>query len=821
MKIKHQFTLSIFVIGVSIIGISSIIYYNYFIRVATQGHLEVIQEDTARIATHISNMLIQKANITITLGHAPLLQNALIKSNSGFERLDAEAREKELIGLNNRWMETKDASSPFIQRYLSNSVVRFLKDQQTRFKGEYGEIFLTNKYGALVASTAKLTTLAHAHKYWWKAAYNDGKGAVFFDDRGYDDSVGGYVLGVVVPVWLGPDIVGILKCNLNVLGAVSEILLASQEQGSGKLKLTRSGGLIVYKKGRKPLSTWMTEPMRKILERQVGGAVTLNSKKPTQLVGFSPIKITTGIKGYDFGGDFESIDHKKGNKGEIWYVVKSMPMAEALIHVKETTTLLFFIGLGISLFLAIVSIFMGRKMVGPILELVDATKEIGKGRFEKRIEIVSHNEIGELAQSFNHMMIELQHTTASKEELEREITERKRVEKEREKLQEQLLQSKKAEAIGSLAGGTAHEFNNILGIIIGNTELAINDVPESNPARECLEEIQSASLRAKEVVRQLLGFARKSVFQLMPVQISPIISETLKLLRASIPTTIEIRRNISCKSDTVMADSSQINLVLLNLCANAKNAMQEEGGVLEVNLENTSLDEASATRYEGLSPGNYVKLTVKDSGHGIDSKIIDRIFDPYFTTTSLAEGTGMGLAVVHGIVKNHNGAITVASEPGQGTLFEVLFPLTEAKAEQEAGEPKALPTGNEKILFVDDEASLVKMVKRSLEMQGYQVETKSSPVETLELVRSEPDRFDLIITDMTMPKMTGDKLTKEILTIRPDMPIILCSGFSEKIDAEKAAALGIRKYIKKPMDMSDFVVSIRKVLDEARASAQQ
>jgi len=402
-----------------------------------------------------------------------------------------------------------------------------------------------------------------------------------------------------------------------------------------------------------------------------------------------------------------------------------------------------------------------------------------------------------------------------------DITEQRKAEKDKTRLEDQLRQSQKMEAIGSLAGGIAHEFNNILGAIIGNTELAINDVPDRNPAKDCLKEIQRASLRAKDVVGQILGFARKSVFQLQPVQISPIINESLKLIRASIPATIEIRRNLSCKSDTVMADSSQINLVLLNLCANAKNAMQEEGGVLEVKLENTSLDETSASRYEDLSPGNYVKLTVRDSGHGIDPKIIDRIFEPYFTTTSLAEGTGMGLAVVHGIVKHHNGAITVASEPGKGTVFEVLFPLTEAEAEQEAGEPEALPTGNEKILFVDDEASLVKMAKRSLEMQGYRVEAKSNPVEALELVRSEPDRFDLIITDMTMPNMTGDKLAIEILSIRPDMPIILCSGFSKKIDAEKAAALGIRKYIEKPLDMSDFVGSIRKVLDEARASAQQ
>ncbi len=255
-----------------------------------------------------------------------------------------------------------------------------------------------------------------------------------------------------------------------------------------------------------------------------------------------------------------------------------------------------------------------------------------------------------------------------------DITASKHAEEEREKLQDQLLQSRKMEAIGSLAGGIAHEFNNILTTIIGNTELAICDIPERNPAREFLIEIQSASLRAKDVVRQLLGFARKSVFQLQPLHLSPIIKEAMILIRASVPETIEIRQNISCEFDTVMADSSQINLALLNLCTNARNAMQEEGGVLEVKLENTTLDEKSAARYEGLVLGKYVKITVMDTGHGIDPKIIDRIFEPYFTTSSLAEASGMGLAVVYGIVKRHNGAIIVESEPGKGTVFEVLFP---------------------------------------------------------------------------------------------------------------------------------------------------
>jgi CheY-like chemotaxis protein len=250
----------------------------------------------------------------------------------------------------------------------------------------------------------------------------------------------------------------------------------------------------------------------------------------------------------------------------------------------------------------------------------------------------------------------------------------------------------------------------------------------------------------------------------------------------------------------------------MNLCTNASHAMREEGGVLEVSLRNVELEMGNEEL--DLEPGRYVKLSVSDTGPGIDSGFIDRIFDPYFTTKGLGEGTGMGLAVVQGIVKNHDGAVMVKSEPGKGTVFEVFFPLTEAEAEPEDKEADALPTGNEKILFVDDEESLVKMGRRMLERLGYRVETKTNPIEALDLVRSEPDRFDLVITDMTMPQMTGDKLVKDILSIRPDMPIILCTGFSEKIDDERAKELGIRKYIEKPFVIPDFPIAVRKVLDE-------
>ena len=381
-------------------------------------------------------------------------------------------------------------------------------------------------------------------------------------------------------------------------------------------------------------------------------------------------------------------------------------------------------------------------------------------------------------------------------------------------LYEQLRQSQKVESIGTLAGGIAHDFNNILAIIIGNTEMAIIDIPEWNPAKEYLKEIQTASLRARDVVRHILSFSRKAITDRKPIKICPIIEDSLKMLRASIPTDIEIRQNISCESDMVLADPTQMSQALMNLCTNAAHAMRDEGGILEVSLQNVEFGKQNVEL--DLGPGRYVKLAISDTGPGIDSENIDRIFDPYFTTKGLREGTGLGLSVVQGIVKTHHGAVTVKSEPGKGTVFEALFPVIEGEMEPEAEGSEAFPTGNEKILFIDDEESILNLVKKRLEMQGYQVETKNNPVDALELVRSRPDRFDLIITDMTMPMMTGDKLAGEILSIRPEIPIILCSGYSDRIDAEKAAALGIRKYIEKPLNMSDFSISIRKVLDESQ-----
>jgi PAS domain S-box-containing protein len=395
-----------------------------------------------------------------------------------------------------------------------------------------------------------------------------------------------------------------------------------------------------------------------------------------------------------------------------------------------------------------------------------------------------------------------------------DITVRKRAEGEKASLEVQLRQAQKMESIGTIAGGIAHEFNNILGVIIGNNELALMDMPDWNPAKNCLKEIQKASLRAKDVVRNILSFARKTPAERTPIRISTVIKESLKLLRASIPTMIEIRQNISCEREMILADPTEVNQVLMNLCTNAVHATGVEAGALEVGLEPIALDKDSAAKYDGLNPGDFVKLTVRDTGHGIDPEIIGRIFDPYFTTKSLAERTGMGLAIVYGIVKKHDGAIRVESEAGKGTVFEVLFPLHEGVVEQEVKEkPEVLPKGTERILFVDDEPSLVEMAERMLRRLGYDVETKTSSVEALDLFKEEPDRFDLVITDIGMPHMAGDMLAQKLIKIRPDVPVIICTGYSDRMDEDNAKERGIKAFVMKPLVMRDLAKTVREVLD--------
>ena len=397
-----------------------------------------------------------------------------------------------------------------------------------------------------------------------------------------------------------------------------------------------------------------------------------------------------------------------------------------------------------------------------------------------------------------------------------DITDKKKAEEERERLEVQLQQAQKMESIGTLAGGIAHDFNNILFPIVGYTEMMLDDLPEDSPLRNNTNAILQGAKRARDLVKQILKFSRQSDQELKPLFFPLVIKEVLKLIRSSLPSTIEIKQHISNKCGLVMADSAQIHQVALNLMTNAFQAMEDENGKLEVILKEVELGPDDLTN-PSMTPGAYVCLTVADTGPGMDQSVINRIFEPYFTTKANGKGTGLGLAIVHGIVKSYKGDIKVYSQPGEGTAFHVYLPVI--KSEVEAGEIDTITPaqkGTERILLVDDEEPIVRMEKQMLERLGYDVTERTSSIDALEGFRKAPDTFDLVITDLTMPNMTGDKLAKELINIRSDIPVILCTGFSEKMSKETAEALGFKGYLMKPIIKSDLARTVRRVLDESK-----
>ncbi len=383
------------------------------------------------------------------------------------------------------------------------------------------------------------------------------------------------------------------------------------------------------------------------------------------------------------------------------------------------------------------------------------------------------------------------------------------------KLQTQIRQTQKMEAIGTLAGGIAHDFNNILSAIMGYTDMALTDHKIDNLLRRYLEQVYKAGERARDLVKQILTFSRQSDEGPRPMRVSPIIKETLKLLRASLPSTIQIRQSIKADPDTVLADPTQIHQILMNLCTNAAHAMRGGDGELKISLSPVELDvRDDLTAHNVLSPGMFLKLTVSDTGVGIAPEVMDRIFEPFFTTKKPGEGTGMGLSVVYGIVKGYSGAVTVDSEVEKGTQFHVYLPLLiEEETERKREETAHIAGGKERILFVDDEENLVQLGTDMLTSIGYEVTGRTSSLEALELFRNRPDSFDLVITDMTMPNMIGTDLAQELMRIRPAIPVILCTGFSELITPDRTKSLGIRDFIMKPIILNQIAASIRHVLD--------
>ena len=428
MKIQYKASSTMILFGIVIVILLSVGYDLQNHRVVIDSELNNIQNISEEIALHINSHLLEKIAIGKTLSSAPIIRDALLKSNSEFSSLADEERTLEIDKRNQRWMNTSDINDIYIQSHMTNSVAEYFKSQQLILPGEYGEIFLTNRYGVMIATTGKLTTLAHAHKYWWLACYDDGKGRIFLDDRGFDSSVQGYVLGVVLPIKEKGEIIGILKCNVNILGPLTDVVQKFDQRNDGRLRIVRTGGLIVTERDVTPLSTQVNEVLLERLRHKKSGCGIISENNENQLIAYSPIEITMGSEQFAFGGKQQSIDHIQGNKGEAWQVVINLSEDEALESSHETSRLVVIIGIIITLIASTVALFLAKLAARPIVDLATIAEKIGEGHLDTRADVYLKDEIGSLAISLNKMTENLQETMTSRNELIYEVEQRKKVE---------------------------------------------------------------------------------------------------------------------------------------------------------------------------------------------------------------------------------------------------------------------------------------------------------------------------------------------------------------------------------------------------------
>ncbi len=418
MKIQYKAASIMILFGAIIVVLLSLGYYMQNNKIIKRKELNNLKQLSEEVAQHLASRIEEKAAIAATLSSAPLLRDALLKSNSEFAALTDRERKQEIDNRNQQWMKTADINSPFIQRHMTNPVAEHFKYQSTILPGEYGEIFLTNRYGVMIATTGKLTTLAHAQKYWWVASYDDGQGRIFLDDRGFDMSVQGYVLGVVIPIKADNKIIGILKCNVNILGPLTNVVREYDERHPGRLKIVRTGGLIIAESDVHPLSTKVNEALVKLLWQKENGGAIIAENNENQLVAFSPIRTTMGSKQFGFGGSKESIDHINGNTGEGWHIAISLGEEEAVKSAREVNRIIIYVGIIFTLLASGVAYWGGKWAAKPIVELAATAQDIGEGRLEARASVHSNDEIGFLAQSINRMAKNLQEAIASRDEFE-------------------------------------------------------------------------------------------------------------------------------------------------------------------------------------------------------------------------------------------------------------------------------------------------------------------------------------------------------------------------------------------------------------------
>ena len=669
----------------------------------------------------------------------------------------------------------------------------------TRFENG---MFVLDNQGILLAdypTHPEVHGINYAHRQYFQATMAKGEGVIgtpYISSRTKEP-----VLTFTAPLKdREGNILGILGCSV-------QLTSPNALEGIRQTVIGESGYIYLYDHSR----LMILHPQNdRILKRDVPPG--RNKLFDAAIEGFQGVGETVNSRGVSMLATFTHVPDTE------WILVAQQPTQEALASIAGARIRLL-LSMGVAVIISLlVSALAITRITHPLQRLRNAAVSLGalgkrdlldesQTREQADFKVETYQglqEIDELAQSLWDLYTQLVSATNA----------RILAVEDKMRLENQLKRAQKMEAIGTLAGGIAHDFNNILSAIIGYTEIALEDLPPESETAENLREVFKAGRRAKSLVRQILTFSRQSEPEFKPAEVGTIVKEALELIRATIPTTIAIKQDIRSEA-TVLADPTQIHQVIMNLATNAAHAMEEQGGELAVTLEETRLQTPVTGDGSELPPGRYLILTMSDTGSGIPPEIQERIFDPFFTTKGRQHGTGMGLAVVHGIVTSHHGAVTLESTPGQGTRFQIYLPIAEIDEVQRTAGRIKIEGGNERILAIDDEPSITDMIKQILERLGYQVTTQSDSTAALDHFRENPQAYDLVITDMTMPQLTGDRVAATMLEIRPELPIILCTGYTKQVTEAQIRQIGIRHLIYKPMAMNELARIIRQTLDNA------
>ena len=667
MRLHYKITIIVLIFGVVILTSISLIYTTLNNNNITKSHQDMLIKNAVDLAHHIEHTLLDKIHITQTLSSAPIVLESLIKSNDHYEKF-SEAEKKEYISeLNEKWKKTEDIDNPFIVAYLNNRLANYLKNQQSVMPGMYGEIFITNRYGALVAGTGKLSTLAHAHKYWWKESYNSGKGKVFLDDRNFDESVNGYMIGVVVPIRQNGEIIGILKSNINIIDALDDMIKHYSSNYHGDLKIVRSKGLVVLEDGSPTLSTKINPKLVESLKNLEIGSKLIEDNGRTNFISYAPVRLTIDEPGIGFGSKAESGNHSNPNNSEIWHTVVTYDNSKAMLLNRQTEDLIIYIGFIFIVFSALLSYLIGRWISKPIDELSEVAKRIGKGEHELRVEINSKDEVGTLAKSFNNMLDELEKTMTS---LTQEIEKRKEAETQLLEKEKMLIIQSRHAAIGEMISMIAHQWRQPISVISMDANNIMVDITLDNLSIESLKEDANDIILQTQHLSQTIDDFRsffKSTRHKDETLISDIFMKTYKIIDKSLSNNNIAVENIFDSNTKISVFSKELMQVLINLLNNAKDAL------LENREENRKIINKI---YETDSD---IIIEIYNNGGSISDDILEKIFEAYFSTKNKKNGTGLGLYMCKTIIESHlNGKIYVKNST-DAVCFIIELPKDDVK----------------------------------------------------------------------------------------------------------------------------------------------